>query len=554
MFNVHSVLNPEFVPWYLCAPASLLLQAELRLPDVLVRADETLRAKADDLLLFGIHSLVARWIMGDTISSAQHKLDQGPTFSSATVRDFEQAAAPLPTTRASYIVILKGGAPTYWHMNGILSTLSSARLCRSLGRPVAVHAVPIKSAAACFYVLVDATTVRMVHISEWIICKAPRPECAHEMNPNYIPAEHTLSGQFEKGCKLGILMTDFWTQCIDSTDEVMEARTACECFHFGRNNYNPGSKKEIGIEAAGTHYYHTWFRDLKRSVQEREEAMVVNGSDVAEHFDHSVSSALDYFEPANLFVRWSLPPTAKFKSFCSGADWSMGMVRFLAKEQSLTSVVKAMHNAPKPFDLLLDGAAVTAPSSQVSAPSMDNDLAISALWMAYIGAPSLVAAVCVTESGRYNSNGNWSTRNVGTAFGFAIVRRIADSVFTDVVLSSSAAGGFRDAQLRAMRAPPTELYSDWKAAASFEIERASRYLLQSVEVASTHNSAQLFNLMDSLLCNSESNQQWRIGAEYVANKYSASETLDTLVKDFWRTDPDHRDYPGKRERRKKRGS
>ena len=663
------------------------------------------------------------------------------------------------------------------------------------------------------------------------------------MAADYIPAGHTLNGDFDQGSRSGRLIRDLWRQCIDSSDERNEARAAAECFAISRNSFNPNTPLEIGIEAAGTHFYNHWLRDTKRSVRSSETDTMIpfdildfsvqgcpDGKDVAAYFGFSVSAALDYFQPANLFVRWSLPKQAAFKCFSSGTDYVMGTVRFLHVQQQLQSVVRAtsilvpelqllelsmnspesdvltMHHmltslqdawtddgisrvehpishvvldcltkwlygrpyhfdenpgfkgnidklvlavrhdfhtiyslavlaltapltekAPCGFlwavytnptftkrgyaddalhlvstflkanvltarlslhaclirlaknqffrgllikhgwqvDTHLDTFIVSFPSStnpsqpfhptfsassaapssaapssaapssaapssaQLSSveqwvigarcearylaqkvgearsrwypgtitwvsdsalscdvtyddgdveaavpyqfirrplvkskPQVTSDLAAtavsfkelelvqSALWESYITAPSLVFSVCVTERGRFDNSGNWKTSNVGNVFGFGIARRISHSILTDVVLSSpSSVSVFREVQLRAMRAPPTNASDDWKTAATLEMDRASTFLLRDERAMSTRYAAALHNLMDSI----GSNDQWKQAAAYVAKTYGNQGVMNTLVPNFWTLDPGHRDYPGKRERRKKRG-
>ena len=340
-------LRRDFTPWYLYASKELIARARLALADVLIDVRAAHQARNDDLLFWGLHCYVAQLLLGDSISEAQIRLDAASTFLDATIHSFASAGERLPNLRASQLVLLSGGAPAYWHINGILSTMSAGRLSKLVDLELARRAVPIKSGAACFYKLEGSTKLSFCLPDVFSICKSPRPECGHGMKEDYIQAEHVLGGDFTAGCKLSVLLRDRWEAQLQSTSIDLEVEAAACVFGLGRNNYNPDVISELGVDAAGTHYYHSWFRDLKITLGEPYTSVVVpfdlldfsvanapDGKDVAKHFRMTVAAALDHFAPSSIFMRWAVPREAVFKSFTSGTDWSVGAVFFMGSIQA----------------------------------------------------------------------------------------------------------------------------------------------------------------------------------------------------------------------------
>ena len=512
--------------------SSVPVHARLALADVLIDVRAAYQARNDDLLFWGLHCYVAQLLLGDSISEVQIRLDAASTFLDATIHSFASAGERLPNLRASQLVLLSGGAPAYWHINGILSTMSAGRLSKLVDLELARRAVPIKSGAACFYKLEGSTKLSFCLPNVFSICKSPRPECGHGMKEGYIQAEHVLGGDFTAGCKLSVLLRDRWEAQLQSTSIALEVESAACVFGLGRNNYNPDVISELGVDAAGTHYYHSWFRDLKITLGEPSTSVVVpfdlldfsvanapDGKDVAKHFRMTVAAALDYFAPSSLFMRWAVPREAVFKSFTSGTDWSVGAVFFMGSIQA---------------DIVQQRAVVGA---------------------VYNASPMLAVAMCVTERGRYLQSGKWTTGNVGCAFAIALARCFAGSIIIDIVQARPEPGGLRDSQLRAMRAPPRTDGGCWKAAVSDEVRRASDFLIrQHHSVASTRHTPVPLDLMLSLSGTGTAYPQWREAVAYAAQRYSASGVILTLIPDFWHIDPNHHDYPGMRETRKHRAT
>lgn len=512
--------------------SSVPVHARLALADVLIDVRAAYQARNDDLLFWGLHCYVAQLLLGDSISEVQIRLDAASTFLDATIHSFASAGERLPNLRASQLVLLSGGAPAYWHINGILSTMSAGRLSKLVDLELARRAVPIKSGAACFYKLEGSTKLSFCLPNVFSICKSPRPECGHGMKEGYIQAEHVLGGDFTAGCKLSVLLRDRWEAQLQSTSIALEVESAACVFGLGRNNYNPDVISELGVDAAGTHYYHSWFRDLKITLGEPSTSVVVpfdlldfsvanapDGKDVAKHFRMTVAAALDHFAPSSIFMRWAVPREAVFKSFTSGTDWSVGAVFFMGSIQA---------------DIVQQRAVVGA---------------------VYNASPMLAVAMCVTERGRYLQSGKWTTGNVGCVFAIALARCFAGSIIIDIVQARPEPGGLRDSQLRAMRAPPRTDGGCWKAAVSDEVRRASDFLIrQHHSVASTRHTPVPLDLMLSLSGTGTAYPQWREAVAYAAQRYSASGVILTLIPDFWHIDPNHHDYPGMRETRKHRAT
>ena len=175
---------------------------------------------------------------------------------------------------------------------------------------------------------------------------------------------------------------------------------------------------------------------------------------------------------------------------------------------------------------------------------LNKQLHCNALLQLYAALPCLVAGICITEHGRYRADGRWVTSNVGNAFALALVRLVQPGcTFVDLALMGARQGGSRDSQLRAMRAPPI-LQLDLKQSASYEIQRASEYLLRQTK---TRHTDTCFDLLTSITY-----PPWQIGVQHVADNWAAGK-LHTLIPNFFSIDPEHLDYPGKREKRAKRG-
>ena len=339
-------LQPGFIPWFLLSSANVLELGRSHV-HLIALSPRTILNKPD--LLYGVQCLIAQAYFGTTLEEINRALRADDAsqrrLAADTKQKFATAGKQLPALRAAELVLLTGGESAFFHVNGIIATMCGSRLVRALRMDqddLRNVLLLISSAAYCYDLSADGTFVRLIDVAAYILCKAPRPECGHGMPEDYIDRAFVLDGDWGAGCTLSVVMRDAFQRLLQYRSERDEVNDAADLFGYSHNNYNPKTKAEIGIDAPGTHYVHPWYRDLRRSVRESENAVVIahdlldfsvagcpDGKDVATFFGFSVPGALDYFEPVALWKAASLPAEkSRHKGFSDGKDWALGKARF----------------------------------------------------------------------------------------------------------------------------------------------------------------------------------------------------------------------------------
>ena len=95
----------------------------------------------------------------------------------------------------------------------------------------------------------------------------------------------------------------------------------------------------------------------------------------------------------------------------------------VASQPVMVSFPSFEHQIKAPHQLVSSNGGLPKDSPFDCVPQAER-LHTSALLSLYLALPCLVAAICITEHGRYRTDGRWVTCNVGNAFALALVRLV----------------------------------------------------------------------------------------------------------------------------------
>ena len=570
-FNDDARLVHQRPLWYTIMPRSL---CEAAFTQSHILGGEPLSAGAvqalfsNPLSLFCIHSYLACCILGDNHASADEALSRPFPCTQSVAEDFVSAKAPLPSCRASSLAILSGGEAAFRHLNGLMALLLLAVvLCFQLEElEDRLKVLPLVHVVAYYYRLHDEFDLSFRQVTKWIVCNAPKPQCAfHIPRHGVVADEHLLQRDIAQGTRLAVLMRDVWRQFLDANSDVDRGRHLSSLLALARNYYNAESSAELGCTLVGTYFVNlsqNWFEHLLRltCIPPTECVSVVDilsvsamecpdGKDVADFLGGSVGQVLDLMAGYHVALAAAILPIGNFRTYSTGADWSLAQTRFFLYahrqygEPQLSSIAAASSGCSS-----RDDGSNSSSSSSSRLGSDPAPLSLRSIWLAF---DCLVIAVCITQTGRWTKQSGqrpdrWTTENVGNLFGLVLLRSAGAMKSLEVAVLHQ--GGGRSAERSSMRAPPRGPH-DAKAVVLSNLQIASAYMDACTSGQAMPRSAP----SRCPLSSSITFPQWVRAAEQIAGRWTPTGIFYTLVPDFYSIDPAHMDYPGMREKKKKQG-